>query len=143
MFAYFDPSDLRRGVSRDVFAVLDHDLGRQKLWGKGKRPDFALEVISPSSEVRNRTEKKDLAVRLCKRESFLLQPNLDSYGPGLAGYQLWAGKYVTLPGDLSTGGGLELYSARVAATLRVEGDRLGVRSLEAGNAYGRQAERHA
>lgn len=102
MFIYKDPSDIRRSVASDVFVVLDHDLGRRstyKLWAEGKPPDFALEVISSSSRIRNRSEKKDL-------------------------YALWGRKDVDLPGVLGPGGGLELRSERMGVSVRVDGERL-------------------
>ena len=54
-------------VAPNLIVVLDHDLGdRQthKVWEEGKPPEFALEVISPSSAVRNRVDKKALYARI-------------------------------------------------------------------------------
>ena len=54
-------------VAPDVIVVLDHDLGGRgtyKLWEEGKPPDFALDVISPSSEVRDQQTERDLYARI-------------------------------------------------------------------------------
>ena len=66
MFIYYREGSLD-SIAPDVYVVLDHDLeGRRvyKLWEEGKPPDFALEVISPSSEVHNAVTKRKLYERL-------------------------------------------------------------------------------
>ena len=138
MFVYYDPSDANKSVSPDVFVVLDHDLGdRQtyKLWVEGKPPDFAVEVVSPSSRVRNRTDKKDLYARLGIGEYFLFQPDPGRPAPRLVGYELWGGKYLEMPSVNAPGGALEIRSERLGVSLRVEGERLRVRNLETGEDY--------
>ncbi len=123
-------------VAPDVIVVLDHDLGGRgtyKLWEEGKPPDFALEVISPSSEVRNRETKRDLYERIGIGEYFVFQPDTRRAGPRLVGYELkkWGyerlGPQVGLPGSVR--------SDVLGVSLRPEGALLRVRDLRSGTDY--------
>ena len=67
MFMYYEEGNPAASIAPDVYVVLDHDLGDRpvyKFWEEGKPPDFALEVISPSSKIRNAKEKRALYQRL-------------------------------------------------------------------------------
>ncbi len=86
-------------VTPDVTVVLDHDLrggGTYKLWAQCKPPDFALEVISPSSEVRNRETKRELNARIGIQEYFVFQPDTRRAGPRLVGYEFKKWEYERL-----------------------------------------------
>ena len=107
-------------VAPDLIVVLDHDLGdRQtyKVWEEGKPPDFALEVISPSSEVRNRVDKKELYARIGIGEYFVFQPNPERAGPQLVGYALEGSGYRALRPE--AGGGAERGAGGVVPAGRV------------------------
>ena len=111
-------------MSPAVFVVLDDDLGNRstyKLWEEAKPPDFALEVISPSCEVRNQADKRTLYVRLGIREYPLFQPGPKRPGRRLVGYRLWSGVYVEIqPGSGSEPRGA-LRSETLGVSLRPEG----------------------
>lgn len=75
-------------MAPDVFAVPGHDLGdrsTRKLWDEGKPPDLALEVLSPSSEIRNQETKKELYAKLGIQEYFVFQPDTKRDGWRLVG----------------------------------------------------------
>ena len=135
MFMYYEEGNPAASIAPDIFVVLEHDLGDRgvyKLWEEGKPPDFALEVISPSSEIRNALQKRALYAGLGIGEYFLFQPDPRKRGRRLVGYRLWGGSYEEVPAD--TGGALR--SAALGVSLRVEGKNLRLRSLESGQEYG-------
>ena len=130
-------------VAPDVFVVLDHDLGGRltyKLWEEGKPPDFALEVISPSSELRNRRDKKELYARLGVREYFLFQPDVRRTGPRLVGYTLRGGAYQELGPDPALPGAGSVLSEALGVSLRPEGAFLTVRDQRSGKDYLKSVE---
>ncbi len=101
--------------------VLDHDLGMRrvyKIWEEGKPPDFALEVISPSTRSRNEKEKVALYERLGIGEYFQFQPDPEKPEPRLV-----RGKYREVEAEPGRG----LLSARLGVELQVEGKNLRVR----------------
>ena len=123
-------------VAPDVFVVLDHDLGGRltyKLWEEGKPPDFALEVISPSSEVRNRQDKKELYARIGVREYFVFQPDVRRSGPRLVGYGLDGSAYRELRSEATLPGALR--SGVLGVSFRPEGAFLRVRDQQSGKDY--------
>ena len=123
-------------VAPDVIVVLDHDLGGRgtyKLWVEGKPPDFAMEVISPSSEVRNREEKKALYAKLEIREYFVFQPDARRPGPRLVGYELGEWGYRQLGPEVGSPGAVR--SEVLGVSLRPEGAFLRVRDLRTGKDY--------
>ena len=125
-------------VAPDVFVVLGHDLGKRstyKLWEEGKPPDFALEVISPSSELRNRREKKALYQRIGVQEYFLFQPDVERAGPRLVGYTLRGGAYQELGPDPALLGADSVLSEVLGVSLRPEGAFLRVRDQRSGKDY--------
>ena len=125
-------------VAPDVFVVLDHDLGHRstyKLWEEGKPPDFALEVISPSSELRNRREKKALYERIGVREYFLFQPDAQRSGRRLVGYALRGGAYQELGPDPALPRAGSVLSEVLGVSLRPEGAFLRVRDQRSGKDY--------
>ena len=125
-------------VAPDVFVVLGHDLGRRstyKLWEEGKPPDFAMEVISPSSELRNRRDKKALYSRIGVQEYFLFQPDEQRSGPRLVGYTLRGGAYQELGPDPALPGADSVLSEVLGVSLRPEGAFLRVRDQRSGKDY--------
>ncbi len=94
MFIYCEEGNPHRSLAPDVFVVLDHDLGKRqvdKLWEEGRTPDFALEVISPESRVRNEVDRRKLYERLGGGEYFLFQADPEQRGWRLVGYRLRGG----------------------------------------------------
>ena len=146
MFLYYEKGQaderLVRGkrvgkfVAPDVIVVLDHDLGGRgtyKLWEEGKPPDFALEVISPSSEVRNRETKRDLYERIGIGEYFVFQPDTRRAGPRLVGYELKKRGYERLGPQVGLPGSVR--SDVLGVSLRPEGALLRLRDLRSGTDY--------
>ena len=134
MFLYYERGNPAASIAPDIFVVLEHDLGDRpvyKLWEEGKPPDFALEVISPSSAIRNAVKKRALYARLGIGEYFLFQPDPRRRGRRLVGYRLWGASYEEVPADPAGA----LHSTALGVSLRVEGKNLRVRSLESGQDY--------
>ena len=122
-------------VAPDLIVVLDHDLGdRQtyKVWEECKPPDFALEVISPSSELRNRVDKRKIYARIGIGEYFVFQPNPERAGPQLVGYALEGSGYRELRPDPEAG---SVRSEALGVSFRPEGSFLRVRDLRSGKDY--------
>ena len=127
----------------DVFVVLDHDLGERwtyKLWEEGKPPDFALEVISPSSELRNRRDQKELSGQIGIQEYFLFQPDVRRASPRLVGYTLRGGAYQELGPDPALPGTGSVLSEVLGVSLRPEGAFLRVRDQRSGKDYLKSVE---
>ena len=134
MFLYYEEGNPAASIAPDIFVVLDHDLGDRpvyKLWEEGKPPDFALEVISPTSQIRNEVEKRALYERLGIGEYFLFQPDARKRGRRLVGYRLWGASYQEVPAGVGEG----LRSSALGVSLRVEGANLRLSSLESGQDY--------
>ena len=134
MFMYYEEGNPAASIAPDVYVVLEHDLGDRpvyKFWEEGRPPDFALEVVSPSSETRNHEDKRALYARLGIAEYFLFQPDVKRVGPRLWGFRLWGREYV----ELRAGAGGELISERLGVTLRPEGAYIRVRNRETGEDY--------
>ncbi len=134
MFIYFEEGNPHRSVAPDVFVVLDHDLGKRqvyKLWEEGRTPDFALEVISPESRVRNEVDKRKLYEMLGVGEYFLFQPDPEQRGRRLVGYRQRRRRYEELAPEPDGG----LLSETLGVEFRVEGPSLRLRSAESGTEY--------
>ena len=134
MFLYYEEGNPAASIAPDVYVVLDHDLGDRpvyKLWEEGKPPDFALEVISPSSELRNAHAKRALYARLGIGEYFLFQPDQRRRGRRLVGYRLWGQSYA----ELAAEPGGAVCSEALGVSLRAEGANLRLRSLATGQDY--------
>ena len=131
-------------MAPDLIVVLGHDLGVRstyKVWEEGKPPDFALEVVSPSSDVRNRRDKKELYERIRIREYFVFQPDQARAGPRLVGYALKRSGYRQLgpdPGLAREAGSVR--SDVLGVSFRPEGAFLRVRDLQSGKDYPWSAE---
>ena len=134
MFMYYEEGNPAASIAPDVYVVLDHDLGKRgvyKFWDEGRPPDFALEVISPSSKIRNAKEKRVLYARLGIGEYFLFQPDPRKRGRRLVGYQLWGDTYDELPPEADGA----VCSEALGVSFRVAGENLRVRSLASGRDY--------
>ena len=134
MFMYYEEGNPAASIAPDVYVVLNHDLGKRgvyKFWEEGKSPDFAMEVISPSSAIRNAREKRALYARLGIGEYFLFQPDPRKRGRRLVGYRLWGGAYDEVPEEEDGA----VCSTSLGVSFRVEGENLRVRSLATGLDY--------
>ena len=138
MFLYYQQGDPNKSIAPDVYVVLDHDLGGRgtyKLWLEGKPPDFALDVISPESDIHNHGDKQSLYAKLGIKEYFLFQPDESRPEPRLVGYRLWGRRYVPVQSEPEAGLAGELPSEMLGVSLRPEGELLRVRSLATGEDY--------
>ncbi len=134
MFIYHEEGNPRANIAPNIFVVRDHDLGQRpvyKVWEEGKPPDFALDVISPESEVRSEVDKRDLYERLGIREYFLFQPDRRQRGRRLVGYRLRGQSYREVEPE-ATG---ELRSLELGVEFRVEGQNLRLRNPKSGTDY--------
>ena len=134
MYLYYERGDPDKRVAPDLFVVLDlEERGRSvyKLWEEGKPPCFALEVISPDSEIRNTVEKRNLYERLGIREHFMFQPDPEREEPRLVGHRLIGGAYQ--PVFPEPGGGLR--SETLGVLFHEDGEKLRVRDLATGKDY--------
>ncbi len=134
MFMYYEEGNPAASIAPDVYVVLDHDLGKRgvyKFWTEGKPPDFALDVISPSSKIRNEVRKRTLYARLGIGEYFLFQPDPQERGRRLVGYRLWGQSYEEMSAEPDGA----VHSTALGVSLRVEGANLRLRSLASGRDY--------
>ena len=92
-----------------------------------------MEVISPSSEVRNRKDKREIYERIGIREYFLFQPDATRPGPRLVGYELGQWGYRRLGPEVGLPGSVR--SALLGVSLRPEGAFLRVRDARSGTDY--------
>ena len=137
-FIYYLPGDKSGCVAPDVYVILDHVWkcrSPYRIWVEGKVPDFALEVISPKTKIRNQIDKKALYCKLGVQEYFVFQPNEASPGERLVGYRLWGGEYVELRPDPRLGPERELRSETLGVSLRVAGPLIRVRNLDTRKDY--------
>ena len=134
LFIYYIEGDPDSKIAPDVFVVLDHEVKDRPsymVWKEGRVPDFALEVISPSSDIRNAEYKRDLYEQLGFGEYFLFQPDPDRPAPRLVGHRLTGGRYESV---LPESGG-ELRSEALGVLFRSDGKNLRVRDAVTGKDY--------
>ena len=121
-FLYWDPAyDPRTNAENppaapDVYVAFDVANRHRKsyvMWEEGKPPDFVLEVVSPSSRVRDVMEKPCVYAMIGVPEFFLYDPGdeheetLPHVGPPLVGFELSGGRggeYQPLPEEELPGG---------------------------------------
>jgi len=130
MFVYYryDEDGRAHSLGPDFFAVLDVSRRPRKswvVWMEGKGPDVVIELLSESTALRDRTEKKRIYQdQLRVPEYFWYDP----FGEEWAGFTLQDGVYqpiVPQPGPRGTGERLK--SKRLGLMLvRWEGSYLGV-----------------
>ena len=108
-FVHWDPAYDRQTnpgnppVAPDLlvaFGVANRHRSSYVVWEEGKPPDFALEVVSPSSRTRDVKEKPEIYARMGVPEFFLYDPD----GPALAGFELHGEAYQPLPEERLPGG---------------------------------------
>ena len=134
MFMYYEEGNPAASISPDVYVVLDHDLGGRgvyKFWEEGKSLDFALDVISPSSDMRDSEDTRALYERLGIGEYFLFQPDPSRRGRRLVAHRLRNQSYEEVPAE--SGGAV--CSTALGVSFRVEGKNLRLHSLATGHDY--------
>ena len=97
-----------KSVAPDLFVSFGVPGGSRKsyvLWQEGKPPDFVLEVISESSQRRDRVEKKRIYEHLGVTEYFVFDADR-----GLEGFRLADGRYRPIPWTAARPGLDGLYS---------------------------------
>ncbi len=103
-FIFWTPDNTNERVAPDCFIARNVNadyiwtMPNYLLWEAGKPPDWVLEVASPSTARRDRTEKRDLYARLGIPEYWRLDPTGGQlYGQPVTGEVLTDGQYQPLP----------------------------------------------
>ena len=94
-----------------------------------------MDVISPSSELDDLAEERDLYARIGIREYFLFQPDMSRPGTRLVGYELGKPDYRRLAPDVGLPG--SVHSAVLGLSLRPGGELLRLRDLRTGRDWRR------
>ena len=115
MLMYYRMNDNGVKVAPDVFVVFgvpNHWRDSYIIWREnGKAPDFVLEVASPSTYVRDMTEKSDIYASFGVTEYWRFDPTGALFDPPLEGDRLVAGEYQSIPTATDASGILRGYSA--------------------------------
>ena len=92
LLVYYRMNDNTVRLAPDVFVVFgveDHLRSSYIIWREqGKTPDFVLEIASPSTFVRDMTEKRALYAALGVKEYWRFDPTGQLFSPALVGEQL-------------------------------------------------------
>ena len=92
LLIYYRMNDNTVRLAPDVFVVFgveDHLRSSYIIWREeGKTPDFVLEIASPSTFVRDMTEKRALYAALGVTEYWRFDPTGQLFSPALVGEQL-------------------------------------------------------
>ena len=102
MFVYFSPDQVRNRDYRgpDVFVAKDVPSGERRswvVWQEGKAPDVVIELLSPSTAKRDKTEKKQIYQDLLRVTEYFWY---DPFDPeDFAGFSLQRGVYQPLSFD--------------------------------------------
>ena len=115
MLMYYRMNDNGVKVAPDVFVVFgvpNHWRDSYIIWREnGKAPDFVLEVASPSTYVRDMTEKRDIYASFGVAEYWRFDPTGTLFDPPLEGDRLVAGEYQSILTATDASGILRGYSA--------------------------------
>ena len=113
----YDPNDLRRHVSPDVYIVFGVDAAaiRSRLiylpWEAGKPPDFVMEIASRTTSRVDVERKPDIYEAIQAQEYWMHDPTGgDYYGSPLIGRKLVNGKYQDIELTTEPDGILKGYS---------------------------------
>ena len=141
VFVHYKPKAPRHRVAPDLYVVLDHTdevikaEGTFKTWREGRTPDFVMEVLSPGTEERDRTHKKDLYGQLGVSEYFMFQPDEARPGPDrgnpgrrLQGFRLQGDSYR----EIQPGADGSIHSLTLDASLFPERGSVRLRDTETG-----------
>lgn len=103
MFVYFSPDQVRNQDYRgpDVFVVKDVPWGERRswvVWQEGKAPDVVIELLSPTTANRHKTEKKLIYQNQLRVTEYFWY---DPFNPeDFAGFSLQRGVYQPLSFDV-------------------------------------------
>ena len=115
MLMYYRMNDNGVRVAPDVFVVFgipDYPRDSYIIWREsGKAPDFVLEVASPSTYVRDMTEKRAIYAAFGVAEYWRFDPTGEMFDPPLEGDRLANGAYQPIPTATDASGILRGYSA--------------------------------
>ena len=125
----WDPTDLRRHVSPDVYIAfgVDADAIRNRKiylpWEAGKPPDFAMEIASPSTAEEDVENKPRLYEGKIKAQEFWMHDPSGGryYGFPLKGRRLVDGKYQEIELTTEPDGVLKGYSEVLGLSLAWDG----------------------
>lgn len=127
LFVYLEEGNPRNCIAPDLFVVLgasDHKRDTYKVWEEpAGMPDFALEIVSPSTWRTDLGAKRARYAALGVREYWLHDPHGRYLQPALAGHRLVEGRYVALPSRIGARG-RSIRSDVLGLDLLLEGERL-------------------
>ena len=108
LFVYLEEGNPKNCIAPDLFVVLgasDHKRDTYKVWEEpGGMPDFALEIVSPSTWRTDLGAKRARYAALGVGEYWLHDPHGRYLQPALAGYRLVDGAYVPLQSRIGARG---------------------------------------
>ena len=127
LFVYLEEGNPRNCIAPDLFVVLgasDHKRDTYKVWEeRAGMPDFALEIVSPSTWRTDLGAKRARYASLGVGEYWLHDPHGRFLQPALAGYRLVDGSYEPLP-SRDGARGVSIRSDVLGLDLLLEGERL-------------------
>ena len=114
-----------------VFGAAGRPERSYRIWEQGKAPDFVLEVISRSTQKRDRTEKKAIYESIGVREFWLFDQTGAYLEPRLRGYCLERDKYVPVR-PIDRGAGNTYWSEVLGLCLQAEGASVQLSDTDSG-----------
>ena len=109
ILVYPERGNNRNRIAPDVLVALGlgmHLRSSYFVWEEGKPPDWVLEVASPGTQAKDRTDKREKYAAIGVPEYWLFDPTGEAYPrgtPRLQGLKLVDGKYQPLPWRLADG----------------------------------------
>jgi Uma2 family endonuclease len=137
LLIYYEEGYPPSSIAPDIFVAFgvgNHKRKTYKIWEEGETPRFILEILSASTVLKDRADKKGLYEFLGVQEYFLFDPigNLMP-APQLQGYHLVNGRYQPAPARILTNGGIALTSAVLGLELHIQDDALRLFNRQAGH----------
>lgn len=115
MLMYYRMNDNGTRVAPDVFVVFgveNYPRNSYIIWREGgKSPDFVMEIASPSTYVRDMTEKREIYAGFGVTEYWRFDPTGDLFTPALEGERLVNGEYEAVASTVDATGIQRSYSA--------------------------------
>ena len=123
----YNPDNLNDRIFPDCYVAFDVEAGAifaqngYLTWQVGKAPDFALEIASESTALRDITDKRDIYERIGVKEYWRFDPSGgDYYGASLAGDRLVNGAYEPIQLEINSDGLAIGYSVPLGLSLCVQ-----------------------
>lgn len=127
LFVYLEEGNPRNCIAPDLCVVLgasDHKRDTYKVWEEpAGMPDFALEIVSPSTWRTDLGAKRARYAALGIGEYWLHDPQGRYLQPALVGHRLVEGRYVALPSRIGARG-RSIRSDVLGLDLLLDGERL-------------------